>query len=142
MKTRGSILTISAILLLSAAAFCADEVVLQGILQTGMFFGPPNYGEYPNKDTLEESYYLQLPNSIDEQLRYFDKYEIADKEKDKDSGCFIQLAGPYDITNDLKDKVGKKIKATGLIFEASSPRHRTPILLQLKKVEAVEKFTW
>jgi hypothetical protein len=146
MKLRGlflTVFTLSALLAFRGPAVSADEsVVLQGILQAGTFFGPPNYGEYPAKDTLEESYYLQLPNSLDEQLRYQDKYEIADKEKDRDGGCFILLAGSYDVTNQLKDKVGKKLKATGTIFESYSPRHRTPILLQLQKAEAVEKYTW
>ena len=37
---------------------------VQGVLQWGEFFGPPNFGESPQTDSSEHSFYLQLPATI------------------------------------------------------------------------------
>src|SRR5262245_28115742 len=42
-------------------------VTVQGILQSGEFLGRPGYGEDPQQDARESSYYLQLPAPIPEQ---------------------------------------------------------------------------
>jgi len=49
--------------LTSSPAMAQQEsrVTVEGILIVGEFFGPPNYGEDPMSDRLEQSYILQLP---------------------------------------------------------------------------------
>jgi hypothetical protein len=143
---RKTTFSLAAILLFTLCVrFNAAEdqtVSFQGILLNGIFYGPINFGKDPATDQLEESFYLQLPNSMDQQLDLGGKHEIAIKERDRTGGCFVQLGATYDLNNDLKPKVGKKVKITGLLFEKYSPRHHTPLMLQVQKVEVIENFAW
>ena len=138
--------TLSSILLLmicvKSTALQDQTVVFQGILQHAWFYGPINFGKDPASDQLQESFYIQLPNTLKQQLEFWDKHEIVDREANKIDGCFIELTGPIDVHDDMLTKVGKKVRITGMIFEKYSRLHHTPVLLQVKKVEVVDEFIW
>lgn len=130
------------IICINSTAVQDETVVLQGILQKGVFYGPINFGKDPSNDKPQDSYYLQLPNTLKQQLEYWDKHEIVDREFKWLDYYFIELAGPYQVNNDMAGMVGKNVRVTGQIFERYSRMHHTPLLLQVKKIEVVNEFLW
>ena len=57
------------------------------------------------------------------------------------SNVFIQLVDSDFNKMPLKDKVGKKLKVTGMLFEGETGHHRTPVLLNLQKVEVISSWS-
>ena len=108
-------------------------VVMRGILQVGEFFGPPGYGEDPSADVLERVYYLQLAGDV--------FMDITAEHPSCAVGYFIQLVDSDFNKMPLKDKVGKKLKVTGMLFEGETGHHRTPVLLNLQKVEVISSWS-
>lgn len=141
----GKLLPVAVLLLLNilTAAYAADQTVsVQGVLMGGVFYGPINFGKDPATDQLEESYYLQLPGPVEQQLDNAGRHDLVIKWRDRVSGCFVQLAAAGDAGAALKAKLGKKVKVKGVLFERYSPRHRTPLLLQVQQADTIDNYTW
>ena len=82
---------------------------LQGILSVGEFFGPPGYGENLESDSIERSYYLQLPIMISKQQRQLTAIRDS-KDALERTRYFVQLV--------IHEKERNRLCLRG--------RHRTP----------------
>ena len=82
---------------------------LQGILSVGEFFGPPRYGENLESNSIERSYYLQLPIMISRQQRQLTAIRDS-KDALERTRYFVQLV--------IHEKERNRLCLRG--------RHRTP----------------
>ncbi len=117
------------------------EVKVEGTLQVGQFLGPPNYGENPRSDKIEEAYYLQLPATLETQL--------ANQRRDglnRDEGLipeyFIQLIFLDSNLGKLRRMIGRRVKVSGTLFQAESGHHRTSTLLQVRAIAEIQSWNW
>ena len=103
----------------------AVTATLQGVLQSGEFFGPPNYGESPRTDSKEQSFYVQLPATIGDQNP---KLTLG-PEFDRTSEHFVQLmfSSQTDLLARARTLVGQRIGVTGDLFPAETGHHRTGV---------------
>jgi hypothetical protein len=112
--------------------------VVEGIFQTGEFFGLPGYGKNSKIDKIENSYYLQLPTPLMRQQGV----SILPSDVSTSAGLtfFIQLI----IKNPKKVKVssylGHRVRVTGNLISATTGNHRTSILLEANKIELIKKW--
>lgn len=134
------LLNISLMPVVLAQPYQKPTIIVEGVLQVGEFIGPPNYGENPDSDHLEHSYFLQLPATLSAQLRG-DDYLSGLSQASK-SSYFVQLIvlkEKWKLTNKL---IGKKVKVVGHAYEAVTGHHRTPILMNIESLSAIKKWQW
>lgn len=98
--------------------------ILSGTLKEEEFYGPPGYGESPDKDSKEKQYILYLDNPINvKREKQSDTYFEAKNKQEK-----ITLI-PSNSTSTFKHKIGKSIKVKGKLFPAETGHHHTDVLL-------------
>lgn len=109
--------------------------VLTGKLTLEDFYGPPNYGETPEYDLLQNVWILNLQKPINvfqekSQREEFD-FDVTQYDVDR-----IQLAlGDSNIEMNIFQ--GKLIKVEGLFWGAHTGYHYTPVLMDVIKVTEV-----
>lgn len=108
------------------ASHSPSRVTLQGILHLGTFFGPPGFGENPEEDSVEESWYLQLPNSLADQLAQQGAAALLPAQFDGELLFFVQVVPKLTLT----EMKGQLVQLTGTLFESATGHHRTPLLLE------------
>jgi len=122
----------------SAPGSADPAVTLVGRLQVGEFFGPPNYGESPDTDRLERTYYLQLPAPPGIQV---DRLQLPE---DADSSAawfhFVQLIVPDSLSSRARQLVGQRVAATGVLLTGVTGHHRTPLLLDVQTLRPLTTF--
>jgi len=102
----------------------AIPISVQGVLRVGEFFGPPNYGEHPDSDRIEKSYYLQLPAPIGyQQPKYTAPAEL--REGLEQTRHFIQLVVFTPDQSAATRLVGSRVQISGSLFQAETGHHRT-----------------
>lgn len=104
-------------------------VELSGRLEMMTGYGPPNYGENPEKDKKINYYVLTLDNPINVKGNSTDEinqntYTNVNK---------IQLVY-HDSINILKDHINQKV-IIGTLFEAITGAHYTDILIEVKDLK-------
>lgn len=104
---------------------------LSGTLQVGTFFGPPNYGEQPESDSIERSFYAQLRTPL------ILPADMTAKDDDMGAGYFVQLVFRSKQLDEARSLVGKSIRLRGTLFEAVNAHHRTPWLMDVADFEAL-----
>jgi ketosteroid isomerase-like protein len=106
--------------------------IISGTIKIETFFGPPGFGENPQTDSREDSYILNLDNSIN----------IISKSKDIEEGDFnstkyniakIQLTSTSGVK--LTNYKNKFVRLTGTFFGAHTGHHHTDVLMDVKKIE-------
>lgn len=106
--------------------------VISGTLKIESFYGPPGYGENPQTDSREDSYILNLENSIN----------VISKTKEVEEGDFniskyniskIQLTSSSGVK--FTNYKNKNVRLTGSFFGASTGHHHTDVLLNINKIE-------
>jgi hypothetical protein len=112
----------------------ARAIVLQGILHSAEFFGPPNYGENPDTDRLEHVYYLQLPASIDTQLGGGTEALAA--------LFFVQLRLSQSQADWAQTHQESRVSAWGTLREWESGHQRTPQVLDVDSLAQVGSWRW
>jgi hypothetical protein len=140
------LLLISALIALGALPARGQEaatvdVKVEGTLQVGQFLGPPNYGENPRNDKIEEAYYLQLPAALEIQLAN-QRRDGLNREEGLSSEYFIQLILPDSNLGELRRMIGKRVKVTGTLFQAESGHHRTSTLMQVRAIAEIQSWKW
>jgi hypothetical protein len=128
--------------LTSSPAMAQQEsrVTVEGILIVGEFFGPPNYGEDPMSDRLEQSYILQLPAPLPTQMA---KRRLTDLEIGEDSASdyFLQLVVADEDPVGAKALIGKRVRISGVPFRAETG-HRTKTVVQVKSLAPIQSWSW
>jgi hypothetical protein len=107
-----------------------DEVVLIGKIELKDNYGPPNYGENTETDTIGR-YYFFIPNDVP-----VFEYSFPD---DKDSMLIkeIQIVVDPSVLRDIyKSEYVYEIK--GNLFLAHTGHHHTPVLIKLKEINIID----
>lgn len=117
-----------------------ETVTLEGIVNTCEYYGPPNYGENAKTDSLERFSILQTPLSVSEQLKLQNKKTPITK-KPQDT-FFIQIVNLSNSKSKVTDKIGKRVRITGTLFEGITGHHHTPVLIELHGIEVIDKYSW
>lgn len=109
---------------------------VRGLLTTNTFYGPPNYGDTPETDRLENVWMLYLENSINvHQLK--EHLEEGDNNSTQFNISRIQLV-IFDKNPEFKNFNNKKVKVRGTFFGANTGHHYTPILMIVKNIVSDE----
>ena len=111
---------------------------IQGTLQYGEFFGPPNYGEAPKSDEREHHFYVQLPAPIGTQSPNF----VFDPELEHADGYFIQLFVFDSQVVRMRQLIGRRVKVTGTLVPSQTAHDRTNGILRVSQVLAIERWRW
>jgi len=115
----------------ASVAMAETTFELTGTLQVGTFFGPPNYGEQPESDSIERSFYVQLRTPL---ILPDDR---SAQDEDMGAGYFVQLVFPSKKLDEARSLVGKDIRLRGTLFEAVNAHHRTPWVMDVADFEAL-----
>jgi uncharacterized protein YutE (UPF0331/DUF86 family) len=108
------------------------ESTLYGEIKCEIGYGPPDFGEPPDKDAQYTYYVLYLNDAINVLSESTD-WELADIEKNQLNINKIQLMGSE--SNDLKHLVNKKVVVRGTLSGAHTLYHHTPVLMSVKEIE-------
>jgi hypothetical protein len=111
---------------------------VQGVLQTGVFFGPPNYGENPGSDRREIEFYLQLPAPIGTQnpnLKLGADYEKLFEH-------FVQVRFAEADNTRARSLVGRKVAVEGTLEPQMTGHDRTGITMTAKKFDEIKDWSW
>lgn len=108
-----------------------DVVTLSGELNARRVPGPPDYRNIARGDYPEDIYVLVLDQPV---------CVIGDPTSRRNSRSYgsiaeIQLVPTDDVESAL---AGKVIRATGYLITAQSGHHRTPVLLRVSQLRAIE----
>jgi hypothetical protein len=102
---------------------------IKGKLTTNSFYGPPNYGDTPKEDRIENVWMVYLENPINiHQLK--EHLEEGDFNSTQFNITRIQLV----ILNDkleLKKLMSENVRIKGSFFGANTGHHFTPILMSV-----------
>ncbi|MEQ9298520.1 MAG: DUF4431 domain-containing protein [Cyclobacteriaceae bacterium] len=104
---------------------------IEGTLIKKSFYGPPNYGETPDKDMIEDVLILELEHSINVHQTKKD-LEEGDANHTIFNVNSIQL---HTFTHkiDLKPYLNERIKLSGTLWAAQTGHHFTPVLMTVMK---------
>ncbi len=111
------------------------ESTLYGELKSEIGYGPPDFGEPPDKDAQYTYYVLNLNDAINVLSESTD-WEVAEIERNRLNIRKIQLMGSEG--NNLEHFVNKKVVVRGTLFGAHTLYHHTPVLMHVKGIE-IEK---
>ena len=97
-------------------------VALTGTLSSLRVSGPPGYGQSPKTDAIETIAILQMSPAlcVDADPAGAAQANVAT----------VQLVGP--VRGDL---TGTNVTVSGMLVHASSPDHRTPVIVQVSGME-------
>jgi hypothetical protein len=128
------------IIMTGQAAEPSASITLEGILEVGEFYGPPNYGEDPRGDRIEHSLYLQLPTTPNTQIP--DPNALAMFGPDAQRTYFVQLV-VHDPEHSAAEKaIGHKVQIMGVPFEPVTGHHRTALLIDVRSLKPIDAWSW
>lgn len=103
-----------------------ETVTLTGRVVYRTFYGPPNYGETPKKDSRETQAILLLDSPID--VIGTPNDEINETERGVKTITLVS-------DRPLRSFVGKRVTAQGSLFHAHTGHHRTKVLMSVSSVK-------
>jgi hypothetical protein len=111
-------------------------VVIEGILQEGIFLGAPAYGNEPQTDSQERWPYVQLPFPV--QFARDPTMDTAQTMEDHPL-YFVQLLLLTEHGG-RPEFFGQKVRVTGRAMWGHTSHHRTPVVLSVESVERIPSF--
>lgn len=127
----------------AAAPPPVPSLSVQGVLQTGDFFGPPGNGENPAGDRIDAVYYLQLPAPLSKQIH--PTSILAEFSASALNASFIQLIVFDEEKSVARTLVGKRVRVIGTVLEpdpAPGATRRTPAQIQVKSLSGIRDWQW
>lgn len=106
--------------------------IISGMIKIETFFGPPGYGENPQADSREDSYILNLGDSINV-ISKAKTIEEGDFNSTKYNISKIQLLSTSGVK--MKKYKNKFVRLTGTFFCAHTGHHHTEVLMDVIKIE-------
>jgi hypothetical protein len=103
-------------------------VKLSGILVMDAYYGPPNYGEEPETDEIEQGWALKLDRPVDVLA---DPNSDINTEAAEDVWRVQLVAGPK---MRLGAHLGQRVMLEGTLFHSHTAHHHTKVLLEVQKV--------
>ena len=116
------------------------SIKLEGVLEAGEFFGPPDYGENPGSDRVEHSFFLQLPATPDTQR--VDAGSLATLGVDAGRTYFVQIVVQDSECAAAVKALGHRVQVVGVPFVPITGHHRTPLLLDVKSLRPIDTWRW
>jgi hypothetical protein len=110
-----------------------EIVALKGTIITLSAFGPPNYGENPDRDEKVIYYALELDNPINVKGNL--NSELNTDTFKNISTIQILLS---ESDRDIKDKINKKVIITGTLFQRITGHHFTKVLIDAQKIDLID----
>jgi hypothetical protein len=104
-----------------------ETVVLTGTVQRALAYGPPGYGETPDRDAKEIFYSLQLATPICV-LGGDDFDQPAEPSIRRLQIAFIKM--PFE-----RSLPGHRVRVNGTLFHATTGHHHTKVLISPDRIE-------
>jgi hypothetical protein len=113
-----------------------QEVALSGELIRRTYWGPPNYGEHPATDSLEDAWLVVLDTPVCVEAH---SGELDENSTSELNVIVVQLVvldpGPGNKSLKEVDRlVGRHVAVTGFLDHALTGHHRTPVLLMVASI--------
>ena len=105
------------------------EITIYGKIILKSNYGPPNYGENPESDTIETYYYILLQKPL--------KIKINDVNSDITE---MQIIFNNDILKQFSTE--KTYTIHGNLFLATTGHHHTEVLISANKIESSDRKYW
>jgi len=111
-------------------------VILEGILQEGVFLGAPAYGSEPRTDAKERWPYVQLPYPV----RFVrDPMQDTSQTAEDCPLYFVQLM-LLEQRGRRPELLGRMVRVKGRAMWGHTSHHRTPVVLLVDSVERIQSF--
>ncbi|GAB2844447.1 hypothetical protein GCM10027277_10320 [Pseudoduganella ginsengisoli] len=133
--------TVSCALLLAGLAFQAQAapclrvddhpVTLHGMVVIQTFYGPPGYGETPKTDRRETQGLLKLDAPVCIGV------SDADGVVTETQQSMVTMVPPAKVS--LKHYRGKKVTASGSLFQAVTGHHHTDVLIDVEHIDVAKQ---
>ncbi len=106
-----------------------EPVALTGKVTLRTFYGPPNYGENPKTDSRETQAILVLskPICVDANPTFY-----AEEEKNQRKLTLVPSTGV-----NFESYRERPVTVEGTLFHAHTAHHRTPVLMQVIRIQTV-----
>ena len=117
--------------------FYADgqsEVSLCGVIRHELRWGPPGFGETPQKDSRFTAWFVSFENPL--QFRYVG--ERSEEQKQYLSEIQLSLDPTSIHKRDLLQLTGQWVAVTGRLWSATSQGDVTPVVLALNQVSSIK----
>ena len=122
------------------AAEPSPSITLEGTLEVGEFYGPPNFGENPSGDRIEHSLFLQLPATPTTQLG--NSEALAKLGPDARGTYFVQVVVHDQELSAAEKAVGHRVQIVGVPFVPLTGHHRTPLLIDVRALKPIDSWSW
>lgn len=107
-----------------------EVVTLRGRLIETMEYGPPNYGENPESDSIEHPIILVLPRPVRVQGD-----PASELNTETVTGITrIQLVLPGNVGVDFPPHYEGEVEVTGTLFGSHTGHHHTKVLMSVEKL--------
>ena len=104
---------------------------IEGVIQTIVFPGPPEYMNVKKGDLPEQALVLVLEKPIS----VFPQKDAKDHLEEPEKNVFkVQLVVNWD--DNIKVVMSKKVRVTGMFFHSHTGHHHTKVLMDVETVEA------
>jgi len=110
-------------------------VKLVGVIKNRTFPGPPNYKSVAKGDEPEDYWILTLDNPID--VAEDPEYPVPDENRPQLNQRELQIDLGGDYTTYAK-LLGKKVEVTGSLSQGFTVHHKTPVMIGVREIRAVE----
>jgi hypothetical protein len=107
-------------------------VELSGEIVTKIFYGAPGFGENPQSDAKEKVYLLKLDRRIAVAANANDETQTSSYQ---DIGL-VQLDSDSSVVLHIRELVGKRVVATGVLDAATTGHQHTEIVFSLNDLRA------
>ena len=101
-----------------------EKVTLTGKVVARTFYGPPNYGENPKRDSKETQYILLLDSAIDVVTTGSDPTDKTEHGVKKVTLVVLDFKA-----HPVEHLLGNRVKVEGTLFHANTGHHHTKVLL-------------
>jgi hypothetical protein len=113
----------------SAMAECMPyeptRVTLSGVVQRGVAFGPPGYGETPKIDAKEVFYSIRVDNPVC----------TVSGDQDNPAEASVKLVEMAFSHAPSKSLPGEHVRVVGTLFHAFDGHHHTAVLITPDKID-------
>ncbi|MEA1677549.1 DUF4431 domain-containing protein [Nitrospirillum sp. BR 11163] len=119
--------------------YTPEITTLTGTLWMRKYYGPPNYGEDPKTDSLDNFYFLELNRPIcvsseghnsDDDSNDESEFNVTELQLD----LYDPTRMKYPKERDLLKMIGRRFTITGTLWHAAYAHDHTPVYMNVKSI--------